>query len=232
MDLVEYHRCIDIMTKIMSRPIAKLFLGTSDNQYLATSGSNVNLISIMSKLQSGLYESDKQLVTEIRQLFNVTNTSTFNQEIYKAAAQQLYNEFMTLYNNKFPSKEDICSTRLSLLASEFTTYLKENKIETFTYEKREGKTFAAILDTDASKMSDKQLLREIKFLKSPDLIVRVACLIHKLRPDAIVLDSNISLKIDLLSEEQKCEVKQFVHSLLTEVAMGKYDPYKQPIGTY
>ena len=231
MDSIQYNNCLNILSKLFSRPIHKLFLGSPEFPCDMKIEKPTTLQVIKTKLYAGLYEEATDFAKDVRHLLTYFASPASTDPIYRVAAQQLLDEFNADFGSKFKSK-DLRSIKLIILSNDFHEYLKHHKFTKNFPTEVDGKPHALCLQQNYTEISDKQLIREIKFLHSPDLLMRVASFVYQLQPDAIIMDSNISIKFETISEGKLIEIKKFVHTLLIDAAKGKYDPYKQQIGTF
>ena len=229
MNKTQIEACLRIFAKLKSRPISKLFLGTPEFPCEAPMEHPATFRSIETKLQRDLYSNIQQFKIEVQQTLSSFMKQSEKDPLRAAAAEQLLNEFQDEYD-KFELDALPVSLRLNLLSCEFEDYLFKNKNMSVREQEEENKNPGAkLFETDAESISIKQLTREIKFLHSPDLLLRVASYIFKQQPEVIQMEGELVVNFEMMNEETLKGTKVLVRSILRDVALGKIDPYKNSL---
>lgn len=230
MNQVQIDICHRILKRLGDRPIYKIFIGNTEFPCMAPMQHPTNFLNIQTKMQRGLYQSCEIFIDEVKRFLQSFIDHREENPLKAAAAQQLLSDFEAELEKNDPLKRGL-SLRMSLLTSEFNDYIKVNRNIMITdVTEREGEPCATIFKTNPEDISTKQLLREIKFLRSPDLLIRVAAFIYKMQPEAIQLGNELSIEFQFMKPETLIALKKFVRGLLSQAAKGKIDPFKKCIG--
>ena len=231
MNQIQIDICQRVLSKLNDRPVYKLFLGTTDFPCIAPMDHPTNFLNIQTKMQRGLYESTEIFIDEVKRFLQSFIDHKDQNPLKAAAAQQLLIDFQNELERSNPLKKGL-SLRLNLLTADFYDYIKTlPNTDILPLNERQGQPNSLVFRTPPEEITTKQLIREIKFLRSPDLLVRVAAFIYKQQPEALQLGNELSIKFQFMKPETLSSLKLFVRSLLYQAAKGKLDPFKASIGT-
>lgn len=222
MNQVQLDLCQKILNKLKNRPISQLFFGTIEHPCEPKMEHPTNFRFIEEKLQRALYPDCNAFIDEIRAFLKSYTDDKQGDPLMVSAAQQMQIDFERELESVNPLKKGL-SLRLGIVASEFNDFIKYTK-KSQTYTKREGQPAASIFLTQPENISVKELIREIKFLRSPDLLLRVTAFIFKRQPECIVLGQEITIEFQVMKAEVLAELKKFVRSLIYKAAAGELNP--------
>ncbi|EAX83240.1 hypothetical protein TVAG_330970 [Trichomonas vaginalis G3] len=222
MNQVQLDLCQKILNKLKSRPISALFVGSAEYPIEPNMEHPTNLRFIEEKLQRVLYPNCSAFIDETKAFLNSFITHETGDPALRFAAQQLLLDFESELEINNPLKKGL-ALRLGIVASEFNEYFKNN-YSIQNEDKREGQPGSSIFLTQAESISLKELIREIKYLRTPDLILRVTSFIYKRQPEAISLGQETTIEFQLIKPEVLEELKKFVRSLIYSAAIGEINP--------
>ena len=231
MNQLQIDICQRILTKLSQRPIYKMFIGSPEFPCDPPLIHPTNFSSIQAKLQRALYQSCESFIDEIEIFLKSFIENHYSNPLKAAAAKQLLNDFHEELEANDPLRKGL-SPRLNILSTDLKDYLNNvSHLPINQNIERDGNPCSIIFKTPPTEMTTKQLIREIKFLRSPDLLIRIAAFVYKKQPEAIQLGNELSLQFQFMNEETLNDLKIFVRSLIYQSAKGKLDPFKPSIGT-
>ena len=231
MNQLQIDICQRILTKLNERPIYKMFVGSPEFPCDPPLIHPTNFNNIQAKLQRSLYQSCELFIEEVERFLQSFIDNRDSNPLKAAAAKQLLMDFHEELEKSDPLKKGL-SLRLNLLISDLKDYFQNISLSTnINIEEKEGEPCSVVFKTPPQDMSTKQLIREIKFLRSPDLLIRVAAFVYKKQPEAIQLGNELSIQFQFMKEETLNDLKLFVRSLIYQSAKGLLDPFKPSIGT-
>ena len=216
--------CIEVTQTIIRRPIIKLFwlnCGEENSESLPP----FSFETICKKLEKNLYPSYNEWVSDVHSLFDFHITNNQNQ-VFKYSAKQLKLEFDEL-TSKFASNISIRLDKLKKIHSELNDLADAYESE-ITKIQKDIQPAAEIFKKSIDSIKDpiKIIKRNITLFKSPEMILRIAAILYKLQPEAIVVNGEqIRIEFALMNSETINKLLRYTLILLEAIASGKIDPY-------
>ena len=218
MNVLEKQIAVDVMRKIIRRPIARLF-STNDV-------TGVTLNDIAERLDRGLFPSFDAWKSQVESLFD--QYAKHKTDSVSVSAQQLKSEFESELEKLLPQKNAHCyemtklREQLGMIAKELDPPLAVTDAEPAS---------VAFQAQDAGCVDLRRLKRDIEMFHSPEIILRVASFLVAKQPDAVVIgDGKLVFDFAMMREAVVGELRAFVTGLLRKVARGELDPFRADVG--
>ncbi|KAH0795302.1 transcription factor GTE2-like [Histomonas meleagridis] len=227
MEQTQKEICIKIMKSILENPISKLFWNFAPDATNPNIAHPLSLEYISTRLSNDKYSLPSDFIMDLRLCFQNGKAGEPQGTIRHASAQQLLVDLDSMVAKLQPLANPKV-LRLQLITSEFEDNLSFPEYSQLPREVNEP--HAQIFDTDPDPSDTATLLRDIKFLTSPDLTAKLAVFITKIQPEVVIVAEEITFNIYLLTDENRIIVRKFVTQLLKDAASGKMDPFSRPFG--
>ena len=215
--------CKDVMQTLSRRPIIHFFWNTNVTPNpTGSSPTSIELISL--KLEKNTYSSYNEWVLDVRNLFDFYINNSQSQ-IYIFSAKQLRMEFDQLIST-FASNKSNRLNKLNKLYKDLLDLAETYEAE-FQEVQEDLQPAAELFKLDISSITDpiKIIQRNCAMFKSSEVILRVAAILYKLQPEAIIVNSQqIRFEFGLMTPDTCQEMLKYTMFLLKSIAIGKIDP--------
>jgi len=217
--------CRYVLQAVLRRPISKLFWECDDDIANSKIETPISLSIISTKLNKGIYSIPSEFIADMRQVFINGDSYDSEDSIKPAAVRLLLEDFENALSYYSPSLLPI-SIKLKFLL---------NKLE-LAIPKQHTKSIAEqIVDTKPGnvffnpkmdgKYSIAELIDKISLLKSSDLLIKVIAYIYHIRPEAVILSYGVSIKFDLIEQEELKKISLYVDEILLRASIGEIDGF-------
>lgn len=213
MNVLEKQVAVDVMRRIIRRPIARIF---STNEV-----RGLNLNDIAERLDRGLFPSFDAWRSQVLSLFDDAQGKS---DSVKATARQLRAEFEAELEHLMPGGNMNCyevtklQEQLAFISKELDPPLA----------KVDGEPAAVLFSMGNSERVDlRRLKRDIEMFHSPEIVLRVASFLLGKQPEAVVIgDGKMQFDFAMVREDVVAELRTFVTETLKAVARGEIDPFR------
>jgi hypothetical protein len=226
---VEMEVCEKILDALYRRPVSRLFWNNPSDISNPGIIHPYSLSWVAARLAQDCYSSPADFVRDLRICFQNGKTGSSGNTLRSGAAQQLLVDLDSLVSSYHPSSGPaVLPVSLSVAAFEESSVApKHANLVLPSSDQPPG----SLLFEHAVDPTDVTLLiRDIKLLSCPDLTAKLAVLVRTLQPEAVIVTSDVSFNIGIMSESTRVAVRQYVTDLLHDAAVGKLDPFARPFG--
>ncbi|KAH0791532.1 hypothetical protein GPJ56_004519 [Histomonas meleagridis] len=151
-------------------------------------------------------------------------------DLRSKAAQQLSIQFeneILKFTPTFPPSV----IKFQRIVGELDEYLKKACPDFPEHVPLESKPAAEVFKNSSYSIDNVQKLsNDIRILKAQPLILRVAAFVYSIQPEAVIVDSGISIILTSLNEENLVRLRSFVDDLMYKAATGVIRPYVRTPG--
>ncbi|OHT08151.1 hypothetical protein TRFO_23435 [Tritrichomonas foetus] len=220
--------CSKIFQTIVNNPLSRLFWSYQSDVVNTNILHPVSLEYISTRLSKQKYARAADFIYDLQLcLTNGKNGATPGTVRY-AAAQEL----LLIFENLISSLQPLAHPNLLPLHFITAEFEEQKALPEYHFPETENKEPQSELFKLKSDPNDlASLLRDIKLLTSPDLTIKLAVLVKKLQPEALVMTDALSFNVGIMTEETRVAVRKYVTDLLRDAASGKIDPFMRPFGT-
>lgn len=224
----EVEVCERILQALLERPISKLFWYDASDLTNSAVVHPFNLRWVRDRLKSNKFSTPADFVRDLRICLTNGKMASDPGSVRHAAAEQLLLDLDALVQSFQPSAYPaVLPLRFITTDFEKSCGVPEHK-EHSTKSDKKPLSMVFTPDTDETDMAT--LVRDIKFLSSTDLIVKLAVFVRRLQPEGILMDTDIHFNMEILSPDTLTAMRRYVTDLLMAAASGNIDPFARPFG--
>ena len=230
MNSAQVQEALGIMSKLEARPIWKLIenLSTSSSE---TVSRPISFSTIQEKLKNGLYESEQSWEDEVRVAFSNFQKEYETDEVKRVSITSLWEDFeQELLKSTIHDKKLVC--QLKNIRNALENYANSNKGEKIPLksEESEGKEPGAFIfsEPEEKEVNVVKLERDVRMLRDPEYILRVASFLYKLQPEAVSLNQKVTISFKIIKPDVLKSLREYVTKMLRAAAVGEIDPLGKP----
>ena len=150
-------------------------------------------------------------------------------EIKRLSFEEL-RDYFELLVSKSCIEDMHLNIELNSCKQQLENYLEENSNQEkipFTNQKNQkpGSLMFEDISNTNMNLNITRLQRDIKMLRNPEFLFRIANFIRKYQPDAVSLDNKLTIHFDLLKQENLSKVREYVTDLMRKAAIGEINPF-------
>ncbi|EAX87712.1 hypothetical protein TVAG_009170 [Trichomonas vaginalis G3] len=217
---------LQIMDELQQQPIWNVFENIDSKLAADEVNHPYSFDQIYGRLEKKIYHDAHEWINEMRNTFSVYADIFKQDELKRNIINKLWQEFeFSLRRNSIEDSEII--SEIKAIKKNLSDWTKNNSAEKISIINDKLEPYSKFYSLELiSDINDLQLQRCIRMLRSRNLFIKIAAFIHKLQPEAVIMNEIISIQYDILSPDNLMCVKKFVADLIQDAAKGVIDPFE------